>query len=91
MSVFALRLHLSFDYRMIPTFNQTVIYSLLLLSIFSHFYVIPVFVWVLTLAIVFALQLIKPVVSLLTFIKGTLLLGTVSILILNKCKFKPAL
>ncbi|BFZ00726.1 hypothetical protein BsWGS_03766 [Bradybaena similaris] len=41
-----------------------------------HFYVIPVFVWVLTLAIVFALQLIKPVVSLLTFIKGTLLLGT---------------
>ncbi|CAG5116794.1 unnamed protein product [Candidula unifasciata] len=44
-----------------------------------HFYVIPVFVWVLTLAIVFALQLIKSVVSFLTFIKGTLLLGTAAV------------
>ena len=44
----------------------------------SHFYVIPVFVWVLTLAIVFALQCIQPVVSILTFAKGTVLLGTVS-------------
>ena len=45
----------------------------------SHFYVIPVFVWVLTLAIVFALQLIQPVISVLTFIKGSVLLATVSV------------
>ncbi|XP_053404863.1 uncharacterized protein LOC128558721 [Mercenaria mercenaria] len=42
-------------------------------------YIIPVFVWVLTFSIVFALQLIQPVVSILTFFKGSLLLGTVSI------------
>ncbi|XP_035827472.1 uncharacterized protein LOC101853253 isoform X3 [Aplysia californica] len=42
----------------------------------DHFYVIPVFVWVLTTAIVFALSLIQPVVSVLTFVKGSLLLGT---------------
>ncbi|KAI0214375.1 hypothetical protein LSAT2_000531 [Lamellibrachia satsuma] len=40
-------------------------------------YVIPVFVWVLAFAIVFALQIIQPVVALLTFAKGSLLLGTV--------------
>ncbi|KAK3095519.1 hypothetical protein FSP39_015594 [Pinctada imbricata] len=43
----------------------------------NYFYVIPVFVWVLTLAIVFALHLVQPVVSILTFFKGSLLLGTV--------------
>ncbi|XP_064615193.1 uncharacterized protein LOC135479301 [Liolophura sinensis] len=43
----------------------------------SHFYVIPVFVGVLTVSIVFALKLIQPVVSVLTFLKGTVLLGTV--------------
>ena len=42
-------------------------------------YVIPVFVWVLAFAIVFALQMIQPVVSLLTFAKGSLLLATVSL------------
>ncbi|XP_076435558.1 uncharacterized protein LOC143275376 [Babylonia areolata] len=42
----------------------------------DHFYVIPVFVWVLTLAIVFALQLIQPIISVLTFIKGSVLLAT---------------
>ncbi|GFR96430.1 hypothetical protein ElyMa_002721100, partial [Elysia marginata] len=42
----------------------------------NYFYVIPVFVTVLTAAIVFALQLIQPVVSVLTFLKGSLLLGT---------------
>nr|KAG5699603.1 hypothetical protein BaRGS_000719 [Batillaria attramentaria] len=41
-----------------------------------HFYVIPVFVWVLTFAIIFALRLIQPVISVLTFIKGTVLLAT---------------
>ena len=44
---------------------------------FSYRYIIPIFVWVLTFAIVFALQLIQPVVSVLTFFKGSLLLGTV--------------
>lgn len=38
---------------------------------------IPVFVWVLTCCIVFALQYVQPVVSVLTFFKGSLLLGTV--------------
>ncbi|KAH9512328.1 hypothetical protein Btru_039185 [Bulinus truncatus] len=42
----------------------------------SHIYVIPVFVWVLTSIILFALKLIQPVVSILTFVKGSLLLGT---------------
>ncbi|ELT97778.1 hypothetical protein CAPTEDRAFT_210177 [Capitella teleta] len=45
----------------------------------SHFYVIPVFVWVLTFAIVFALSIIQPLVSVLTFAKGSLLLATVVI------------
>lgn len=43
----------------------------------NYRYIIPVFVWLLTFAIVFALQLIQPVVSVLTFFKGSLLLGTV--------------
>ncbi|XP_046331134.2 uncharacterized protein LOC124114563 isoform X1 [Haliotis rufescens] len=42
----------------------------------SHVYVIPGFVWILTVAVVFALKLIQPVVSILTFLKGSLLLGT---------------
>ena len=46
---------------------------------FRDVYVIPVFVWVLAFAIVFALQVIQPVVALLTFAKGSLLLGTVSL------------
>lgn len=45
----------------------------------SFFYVIPVFVWVLTFAIIFALNLIQPIVSLLTFAKGSLLLATVAV------------
>ncbi|CAL1545532.1 unnamed protein product, partial [Lymnaea stagnalis] len=45
----------------------------------EHFYVIPLFVWVLTMAIVFALQLIQPVISILTFVKGSLLLGTAAV------------
>ncbi|OWF40870.1 uncharacterized protein LOC110463228 [Mizuhopecten yessoensis] len=43
----------------------------------KYIYVIPVFVWVLTLAIVFAMRFIQPVVSVFTFFKGSLLLGTV--------------
>ena len=46
---------------------------------FRDVYVIPVFVWVLAFAIVFALQVIQPVVALLTFAKGSLLLATVSL------------
>ncbi|VDI35209.1 Hypothetical predicted protein [Mytilus galloprovincialis] len=42
-------------------------------------YVIPLFVWICTFAVVFALQLVQPVVSVLTFFKGSLLLGTVII------------
>ncbi|XP_064638411.1 uncharacterized protein LOC135494407 [Lineus longissimus] len=42
-----------------------------------YLYVIPVFCGLLTMAIVFALNLIQPVVSILTLAKGTLLLGTV--------------
>lgn len=45
----------------------------------DYIYVIPVFVWTLTFAIVFALNLVQPVVSVLTFFKGCLLLGTVII------------
>lgn len=45
----------------------------------NYIYVIPVFVWVLTFLIVFALQLVQPLVSVLTFFKGSLLLGTVAV------------
>ncbi|XP_048745678.2 uncharacterized protein LOC125658456 isoform X2 [Ostrea edulis] len=45
----------------------------------NYLYVIPVFVWVLSFLIVFALQLVQPVVSILTFFKGSLLLGTVAV------------
>ena len=47
----------------------------------SHVYVIPVFVWLLTLSILFALRVIQPVVSVLTFLKGSLLLATVRVLV----------
>ncbi|XP_069103802.1 uncharacterized protein [Argopecten irradians] len=43
----------------------------------KYVYVIPFFVWILTFAIVFALKFIQPVVSVFTFFKGSLLLGTV--------------
>ncbi|XP_074657904.1 uncharacterized protein LOC141910911 [Tubulanus polymorphus] len=43
----------------------------------DHFYVIPVFVWILTFAIVFGFRFIKPLISLMTFVKGSLLLATV--------------
>ncbi|XP_070538677.1 uncharacterized protein [Ptychodera flava] len=45
----------------------------------NHLYVIPVFVWVLAFAIVFARSCIQPVVSVLTFIKGSLLVATVAV------------
>lgn len=38
----------------------------------KHIYVIPVFTWCLTLLIVFAINIIQPVVSILTFIKASL-------------------
>ncbi|XP_055868973.1 uncharacterized protein LOC106070099 isoform X1 [Biomphalaria glabrata] len=44
-----------------------------------HIYVIPVFVWVLTASVLFAVGLIQPVVSILTLFKGLLLLGTTTI------------
>lgn len=54
-----------------------------LLIILFHFplsfiYIIPVFVWVQALAIVFAQKFIHPVVSILTFFKGSVLVATVS-------------
>lgn len=47
-------------------------------SSFSHIYVIPVFTWTLTLAIVLAHSVIQPITSLLTLLKGILLIVTVS-------------
>ncbi|XP_014664999.1 PREDICTED: uncharacterized protein LOC106807225 [Priapulus caudatus] len=44
----------------------------------EHFYVIPVFVWCLTACVVFAHQIIQPVVSVLTLAKGGVLIVTVS-------------
>jgi len=55
------------------------------LLFFSFRYVIPVFVWVGSFAIVFAQQLVQPVVSVLTFFKGSLLLGTVSCFLYLEC------
>lgn len=45
----------------------------------SHIYVIPVFTWILTLAILLAHTVIQPVTSLLTLLKGILLIVTVTI------------
>ncbi|KAI1891540.1 hypothetical protein AGOR_G00144850 [Albula goreensis] len=45
----------------------------------SHIYVIPVFTWVLSLGILLAQFVIQPITSLLTLIKGTLLVVTVSV------------
>ena len=54
------------------------VYLLLTLTI-RFIYVIPLFVWILTSLIVFGLRFIQPVVSLLTFVKGALILVTVSL------------
>ncbi|PIK48626.1 hypothetical protein BSL78_14503 [Apostichopus japonicus] len=43
----------------------------------NFIYIIPVFVWVQALAIVFAQKFIHPVVSILTFFKGSVLVATV--------------
>ena len=61
----------------IPVDFLVLLTYLLSCDIPSHIYVIPVFVWLLTLAILFALKVIQPVVSVLTFLKGSLLLATV--------------
>ncbi|KAM8745339.1 uncharacterized protein AB9X84_016587 [Acanthopagrus schlegelii] len=45
----------------------------------SHIYVIPVFTWILTLAILLAHTVIQPVTSLLTLLKGILLIVTVAV------------
>ncbi|XP_029988009.1 uncharacterized protein LOC115417931 [Sphaeramia orbicularis] len=45
----------------------------------SHIYVIPVFTWFLTLAIILAHPVIQPVTSLLTLLKGILLIVTVAV------------
>ncbi|XP_030288072.1 uncharacterized protein LOC115590789 isoform X2 [Sparus aurata] len=44
-----------------------------------HIYVIPVFTWILTLAILLAHTVIQPVTSLLTLLKGILLIVTVAV------------
>ncbi|KAM4548475.1 uncharacterized protein PAE49_016716 isoform 2-T2 [Odontesthes bonariensis] len=45
----------------------------------SHIYVIPAFTWILTLAILLAHTVIQPVTSLLTLLKGILLIVTVAV------------
>ncbi|XP_029939474.1 uncharacterized protein LOC115381967 [Salarias fasciatus] len=45
----------------------------------SHVYVIPAFTWTLTLAILLAQTVIQPITSLLTFLKGILLIVTVAV------------
>ncbi|XP_023810231.1 uncharacterized protein LOC101158756 isoform X2 [Oryzias latipes] len=45
----------------------------------SHVYVIPAFTWILTLAILLAHSIIQPVTSVLTFLKGILLIITVAV------------
>ncbi|KAJ8418855.1 hypothetical protein AAFF_G00003540 [Aldrovandia affinis] len=45
----------------------------------SHIYVIPTFTWVLSLGILLAQVVIQPITSLLTLLKGTLLIVTVAV------------
>ncbi|XP_035502972.1 uncharacterized protein si:ch211-51h4.2 isoform X4 [Scophthalmus maximus] len=45
----------------------------------SHIYVIPAFTWILTLAILLAHTVIQPVTSVLTLLKGILLIVTVAV------------
>ncbi|XP_005938680.1 uncharacterized protein si:ch211-51h4.2 isoform X1 [Simochromis diagramma] len=45
----------------------------------SHIYVIPVFTWTLTLAILLAHTVIQPITSVLTLLKGILLIVTVAV------------
>ncbi|XP_067454042.1 uncharacterized protein si:ch211-51h4.2 isoform X1 [Thunnus thynnus] len=45
----------------------------------SHIYVIPAFTWILTLAILLAHTIIQPVTSMLTLLKGILLVVTVAV------------
>ncbi|XP_029355989.1 uncharacterized protein LOC115042098 [Echeneis naucrates] len=45
----------------------------------SHIYVIPVFTWILTLGILIAHTVIQPITSLLTLLKGILLIITVAV------------
>ncbi|XP_051233771.1 uncharacterized protein si:ch211-51h4.2 isoform X3 [Dicentrarchus labrax] len=45
----------------------------------SHIYVIPAFTWILTLAILLAHTIIQPITSLLTLLKGLLLIVTVAV------------
>ena len=43
----------------------------------SHIYVIPAFTWTLSLGILLAQAIIQPITSLLTFLKGLMLIVTV--------------
>ncbi|XP_063058159.1 uncharacterized protein si:ch211-51h4.2 [Engraulis encrasicolus] len=45
----------------------------------SHIYVIPAFTWILSLGILLAQVIIQPITSLLTLLKGTLLIVTVAV------------
>ncbi|XP_074523581.1 uncharacterized protein LOC141788590 [Halichoeres trimaculatus] len=45
----------------------------------SHIYIIPVFTWILTLAILLANKVIQPITSVLTLLKGILLIVTVAV------------
>lgn len=50
-------------------------------SLHSHIYVIPVFTWTLTLAILLAHTVIQPITSVLTLLKGILLIVTVTVIL----------
>lgn len=58
-----------------------------LLLLCSHVYVIPAFTWTLSLGILLAQTIIQPMTSLLTLLKGILLVITVSSVqfLNNKC------
>lgn len=51
---------------------------------YSHIYVIPGFTWTLSLGILLAQMVIQPITSLLTLLKGIMLIITVSVFRFNK-------
>ncbi|KAF0042494.1 hypothetical protein F2P81_006026 [Scophthalmus maximus] len=61
----------------------------------SHIYVIPAFTWILTLAILLAHTVIQPVTSVLTLLKGILLIVTVNndimdyFICMDLCNYSP--
>ena len=70
-------------YNALEYFNQickgVCMQSKVLCSLHSMLYIIPVFAWSCTFAVVFLQSFVQPFVSVLTFFKGSLLIATVSI------------